>query len=46
MLESMLRNNPVPIIARIWKDKVLLDVRAMSEEDLLVAADFFNKTVF
>ncbi|GLC78950.1 L-seryl-tRNA(Sec) selenium transferase [Lacrimispora brassicae] len=46
MLESMLRNNPVPMIARIWKNKVLLDVRTMSEEDLLVAADFFNKTVF
>ncbi|MBE7721984.1 L-seryl-tRNA(Sec) selenium transferase [Lacrimispora indolis] len=43
MLESMLRNNSVPIIARIWKNKVLLDVRTMSEEDLLEAADFFNR---
>lgn len=43
MLESMLRNNSVPIIARIWKNKVLLDVRTMSEDDLLEAADFFNR---
>ncbi len=43
MLESMLRNNSVPIIARIWKNKVLLDVRTMSEEDLLEAADYFNR---
>lgn len=43
MLESMLRNNSVPIIARIWKKKVLLDVRTMSEEDLLEAADYFNR---
>lgn len=43
MLESMLRNNSVPIIARIWKNKVLLDVRTMSEEDLLEAADFFYR---
>ncbi|WP_312426525.1 L-seryl-tRNA(Sec) selenium transferase [Lacrimispora sp.] len=43
MLESMLRNNSVPIIARIWKNKVLLDVRTMSEEDLFVTADFFNR---
>lgn len=43
MLESILRNNSVPIIARIWKNKVLLDVRTMSEEDLLEAADFFNR---
>lgn len=48
-LEGLLRKNTVPIIARIWKDRVLLDVRTMSEEDLLMAADFFNrmaKTVF
>ena len=48
-LEGLLRKNTVPIIARIWKDKVLLDVRTMSEEDLFVAEDFFNrmtKTVF
>jgi len=43
MLDGMLRNNSVPIIARIWKDKILLDVRTMSEEDLFVAADFFNR---
>lgn len=48
-LEGLLRKNTVPIIARIWKDRILLDVRTMSEEDLLMAADFFNrmtKTVF
>lgn len=43
MLDGMLRNNSVPIIARIWKDKILLDVRTMSEEDLFAAADFFNR---
>ena len=41
-LESMMRKNRVPIIARIWKDKVLLDVRTMSDQDLLEAAEFLN----
>ncbi|NNJ33273.1 L-seryl-tRNA(Sec) selenium transferase [Lacrimispora defluvii] len=45
MLERMLRNNSVPIISRIYKNKVLLDVRTMSEEDLFEAAEFLNKII-
>lgn len=41
-LEQRLREHSVPIIARIWKDKVLLDVRTMEQEDMEAAADFFN----
>ncbi|WP_367567111.1 L-seryl-tRNA(Sec) selenium transferase [Lacrimispora sp.] len=41
-LESMMRKNRVPIIARIWKDKVLLDVRTMSDQDISEAAEFLN----
>lgn len=42
-LERRLRTHVIPIIARIWKGKVLLDVRTMKEEELEVAAEFLNR---
>lgn len=43
MLERMLRENSIPIVTRIYKNKVLFDVRTMSEEDIQTAADFLNQ---
>jgi L-seryl-tRNA(Ser) seleniumtransferase len=42
VLEKMMRENEIPIIARIWKDMILLDVRTMEDKDLVAAAEFFN----
>lgn len=41
-LERGMRAHPTPIIGRIAKDKVLLDVRTMEEEELEEVAAFFN----
>lgn len=41
-LEHRLRSNSIPIIARIFKDNVLLDVRTMEDEELKIVAEFFN----
>lgn len=38
-LERQLRNLPVPIIARIYEDKVLFDVRTIANEELVMIAD-------
>lgn len=41
-LEQQMRAHTVPIAARIMKDKVLLDVRTMEDEEMEEAAEFFN----
>jgi L-seryl-tRNA(Ser) seleniumtransferase len=43
MLEQMLRENSIPIVTRIWKNKVLFDVRTMNEVEIQTAADFLNQ---
>jgi L-seryl-tRNA(Ser) seleniumtransferase len=43
MLEQMLRENSIPIVTRIWKNKVLFDVRTMNEAEIQTAADFLNQ---
>ena len=43
MLEQMLRENSIPIVTRIWKNKVLFDVRTMDEAEIQTAADFLNQ---
>lgn len=43
MLEQKLRENSIPIVTRICKNKVLFDVRTMSEEDIQTAAVFLNE---
>ncbi|RKD29290.1 L-seryl-tRNA(Sec) selenium transferase [Lacrimispora algidixylanolytica] len=43
MLEQMLRENSTPIVTRIWKNKVLFDVRTMNEVEIQTAADFLNQ---
>lgn len=41
-LERQLRAYEPPIIGRIVKDRILLDVRTMEEDELEIAAAFFN----
>lgn len=41
-LERKLRGHPVPIIARIMKDRVLLDVRTIETKEMEIVAAFFN----
>lgn len=41
-MEMAMRMNPVPIIARIERDEVLLDTRTLMDEDLDIIIDFFT----
>lgn len=43
-LEERMRRLPVPIIPRVANDKILLDVRAMSKEDMELAAAQLKET--
>lgn len=45
-LERLLRKNLIPIIARIFKDKILLDVRTMEFDEIREVASFFNNFEF
>jgi L-seryl-tRNA(Ser) seleniumtransferase len=42
-LERMMRKNNPPIISRINKDRLIISVRALSQEDIEEIADFFGK---
>lgn len=41
-LEEALRLNPVPVIVRIEKDEVVIDVRTLMDGDIKIITDFFN----
>lgn len=43
-LEKALRNQKIPIIARIYKEALLLDVRTIDDELLVYVAETVNKT--
>lgn len=45
MLESRLRQNPTPIVVRVHEDKVLLDVRCITEQDIAEIAAVLGKIV-
>lgn len=42
-LECMLRNNEIPIIARIQDDKIVFVLRTLSEDNIKSIIDFFKK---
>jgi L-seryl-tRNA(Ser) seleniumtransferase len=44
-LESQLRSQPVPVIARIDNDRVVLDLRTVEPEDDAVVAAAFDATI-
>ena len=44
-LENKLRNNETPIIVRIYKDKVLLDMRTIWEDEFDIIEDALTKVL-